>query len=273
MRRFLLTVLCLTGLMGIAFPAGAAPAQGDDKWALIIGVDHHRGSTRSNVGAVGDANAFRTLLTQNGWREDRMRVLTDAGATQAAIRQGLQWIVDNCGPSSYCVVHYSGHTKQMNNAGGSEGLHEYLWPHDNQFISDTEFADYMRRLRGYAWIDIAACEAAGFDHGIASPRRLFTAASQEHEKGYENPGWRTSIWTGLVVERGILRGQADLNSDGNVSLNEAILWATEQAPKYTTGQSHGAQHPYRAGGEETAFFEPQSTAAPRARTCFLIFCS
>jgi len=259
--------------MGTAFPAVAAPAQGDDKWALIIGVDQHQGATRTNVGAVGDANAFRTLLTQNGWREDRMRVLTDAGATQAAIRQGLQWIVDHCGPESQCVVHYSGHTKQMNNAGGSEGLHEYLWPHDNRFISDTEFADYMRRLRGYAWIDIAACEAAGFDHGISSPRRLFTAASQEHEKGYEEPTWRTSVWTGFLVQRALLGGQGDADGDGNVTLSEAIPWATAQAAQYTAGQSHGPQNAYRAGGEETAFFGQQAAAAPRPRTCFLfLFC-
>jgi len=257
-------------VVGTVLPAFGAPPQGDDKWALIIGVDHHQGRTRSNVGAVGDANAFHTLLSANGWREDRIRMLTDSGATQAAIRQGLQWIVDNCGPESQCVVHYSGHTKQMNNAGGSEGLHEYLWPHDNRFISDTEFADYMRRLRGYSWIDISACEAAGFDDGISSPRRLFTAASQEHEKGYEDPSWRQSVWTGLLVERAMFRGQADSNGDGHVSLAEALPWAIEQAPRYSTGQSHGPQHPYRAGGEETDFFAPQAPAATPPKQCILL---
>ena len=260
-------------VLSSAVPALTAPAQGDDKWALLIGVDHHQGRTRSNVGAVGDANAFRNLLIQKGWREDRIRMLTDSGATQNAIRQGLQWMVDNCGENSYCVVHYSGHTKQMNNAGGREGLHEYLWPHDNRFISDDEFSDYMRRLRGYVWIDIAACEASGLDNGASSPRRLFTAASQEHEKGYEDPSWGTSVWTGLLVERAMLRGQADSNGDGTVTLSEAIPWATEKAPHYTTGQSHGPQHPYRAGGEETEFFVPEAAApAAKAKSCLLFLC-
>lgn len=273
MRRFLVLVISMLVVGSSAVPALAAPAQGDDKWALLIGVNKHQGRTRSNVGAVGDADAFRTLLIQKGWREDRIRVLTDSGATQSAIRQGLQWMVDNCGESSACVVHYSGHTKQMNNAGGSEGLREYLWPHDNQFISDDEFSDYLRRLRGSVWIDVAACEAAGFDNGVSSPRRLFTAASQENEKGYEDPSWGTSVWTGLLVERAMLRGEADSDGDGTVALSEAIPWATERAPQYTTGQSHGPQHPYRAGGEETEFFAPQAAApAAKAKSCLLFLC-
>lgn len=273
MRRFCLSILCVVAVVGSTLPALAVSVPGDDKWALLIGVDEHQGTTRSNVGAVGDVNAFRALLTRNGWREDRIRVLTNSAATQAGIRQGLQWMVDNCGPTTKCVVHYSGHTKQMNNVGGSEGLHEYLWPHDNRFISDTEFADYVRRFQGMAWIDISACEAAGFDNGVASPRRLFTAASQENEKGYEDPSWRQSVWTGLLVERAMLRGRADANGDGHVTLMEALPWATDLAPQYSRGQSHGPQHPYRAGGEETNFFEPEPPPV-RARTCFLvIFCS
>lgn len=275
MRRFLVLIISISMVALTAAPALTVPAQGDDRWALLIGIDDYQGTTRSNVGAVGDVNSFKTLLVQKGWREDRIRVLTDSAATQAGIRQGLQWMVDNCGPSSYCVVHYSGHTKQMNNVGGSEGLHEYLWPNDNQFISDDEFSDYMRRLRGYVWIDIAACEAAGFDNGASSSRRLFTAASQESEKGYEDPSWATSVWTGLLVNRAILGGEADTNGDGAVTLNEAFPWAAERAARETASQSFGPQRPYRAGGEETEFFGPgtsaaAASAAPPAKGCILM---
>ncbi len=272
LRRLALLILGLAVVLGTTLPAIAAPAPAPEKWALIIGIDRHQGPTRTNVGAVGDANAFHTLLAQNGWPEDHIRMLTDGAATQAAILEGLQWMVEKCGPSTECVVHYSGHTKQMNNAGGIEGPHEYLWPTDGRFISDTQFADYVRQLQGISWIDIAACEAAGFDHGVSSPRRLFTAASAEDEKGYEEPSWRTSVWTGFLVQRALLGGQGDSNGDGHVTLREAIGWAGEQAAQYTTGQQpYGPQHAYSAGGEETNFFEPQ--AAP-ARRCLLlnIFC-
>lgn len=269
MRRILL-IACSVLIVATAVPASGAPAQGDDKWALIIGINQYQRPTRPTVGSVGDVQAFQQLLSRNGFRPDRVRILTDGNATASAIRAGMQWLVDNCGPSSYCVFHYSGHTKQMNNAGGSEGLREYLWSVNNQFISDEEFAGYMRRLNGYAWIDISACEAAGFDNGISSPRRLFTAASQESEKGFEDPAWGQSIWTGLLVDRAMLRGQADTNGDGQVTLAEAIPFATRQAPVETAGQSPGPQHPYAAGGQETQWFEPAPPpAAPAPRSCLL----
>ncbi|HYN99352.1 MAG TPA: caspase family protein [Actinomycetota bacterium] len=101
MRRLLMVFVVLAALVAAALPVAAAPPQGDDKWALIIGVDDHIGRTRDNIGAVGDANAFRQLLQKDGWREDRIRVLTDGAATADGIRQGMQWLVQNCNESSY----------------------------------------------------------------------------------------------------------------------------------------------------------------------------
>jgi hypothetical protein len=269
-------------LAGSAAPVVAAPSHVQDKWALIIGVDVHSGRTRNNIGAVGDAVAFQNLLRTEGWPDDHVRVLTNAQATQAGIRQGMQWLVDHCqSPDSYCIFHYSGHTKQMNNTGGIEGLHEYLWPSDNRFISDDEFAGYMRRLNGYAWIDLANCESGGFDNGISSPKRLVTGASQEHEKGFEYPSWSNSVWTGALVEHGMLGKAADTDGDGHVTLREALPWAAAESARMTQGQSPSPQHPYVAGGEEGDWFPPAapasqatSAAAPPPRVCILlIFCN
>lgn len=260
-------------LLGAPAPAPASPFNhGDDRWALVIGIDHFVGKTRPNVGAVGDAQAFAELLRLRGWKDDHVTILTDEAATADGIRSAMQRMVDNCGPTSYCVVHYSGHTKQMNAAGDGERLHEFLWPHDNRFISDTEFGGYMRQLRGYAWVDVSACEPAGFDHGISSPRRLFTAAAQESEKGFEDPAWSRSVWTGLLVDQAMLGRQGDANNDGHVTLREAIDFAVPRAPEMTNRHKPGPQHPYVAGGEEGEWFGPPPPPAPR-RTCFLIFCS
>ncbi|HEX2180160.1 MAG TPA: caspase family protein [Actinomycetota bacterium] len=277
-RRLLVLLVGSLLLAGIAVPVSAAPAHVQDKWALIIGVDTHTGRTRDNIGAVGDAVAFQDLLRSQGWPDDHVRVLTNQQATQAGIRQGMQWLVDRCqSPDSYCVFHFSGHTKQMNNAGGSEGLHEYLWPSDNRFISDDEFAGYMRRLNGYAWIDLANCESAGFDNGISSPKRLVTGASQEHEKGFEYPSWRNSVWIGSLVEHGMLGKAADSDGDGHVTLREALPYAAAESAALTSGQSPSPQHPYIAGGEEGNWFPPPaevsratSAPAPPPRVCILL---
>ncbi|MBW3591902.1 MAG: caspase family protein [Actinobacteria bacterium] len=245
-RTLAACALCL-GAVPVAAPAQAGPSQ-EDRWALLIGIEQYQGRTQDIVGGVGDVSHMSELLTRNGWRVERIRTLTNEQATASAIRGGLEWIASNCGsPSSRCVVHYTGHTKRISTGEGGEGLHEYLWPTDNKFISDTEFAGYMRRLNGHAWINVSACHAAGFDNGISSPKRLFTGASGEHEKAYEHPGWRTSVWNGLLVRDAILEGRGDANGDGNVSLAEAFSYGAAHAPKLTAGQATGPQHPYTAG--------------------------
>ena len=240
--------LASMALAMVRHPADSAVATDPNRWAVIIGVDHFEGRTHSNVGAVGDASTLTKVLRERGWAADHVVVLTDADATQDNIRRGFNWLSQHTTDNSFSVVHYSGHVKQQSMDGA---VHEMLWPHDNRFITDTEFAQAMRSLRGRAWIDIAGCEAGGFDDGISSPTRLFTASSQVNEKSYENPGWHESVFTGLLVDQAINQGMADNNHDGHVSINEAYGFAWDRAPKITVQQSRGPQHPYTRGGDGT----------------------
>jgi hypothetical protein len=274
-RRVLLIPLLLAGVLGgmvAATPASAAPAaSGGDRWALLVGIDHFEGPTRTNFGAVNDAADFRQALLKAGWADDHIKVLTDGGARAADIRAGFQWLVGHSGPTSLSVFHYSGHVKQ-------EGTTEYLWPHDNSFIPDSELAANMRQLKGRAWVDISGCEAAGFDEGISSPTRLFTASSRATEKSYEIPDLGHSVFSLLVAQRALLRGEGDANHDGKVSVQEAFAYAADRAPQISAGQAQGAQHPVTAGWDGTPLFldapaGPPAAPAPPAQHCFLIFCS
>src|SRR5436305_10043352 len=136
MRRFALLVpILLVGVLsggvlsGVATAAPAPPV--GERWALLVGVDHFEGATRPNFGAVADAADLRQALLNAGWASDHIKVLTDAGARAADIRSGLRWLADHSTPTSLSVFHYSGHVKQV-------GSTEYLWPHDNSFIADSE---------------------------------------------------------------------------------------------------------------------------------------
>ena len=258
----------------LVFPTGAgALTPPANRWALIIGVDHFLGSTRSNFGAVADAADMREALVRNGFPDDHIRVLTDAGANASDIRAGLAWLVANSSPTTFSVFSYSGHVLQ-------QGTTEYLWPHDNAHIPDTELAASMKALRGRAWVNISGCEAAGFDEGISGPTRLFTAASQANEKGYEWPAGKVSVFSMYMVRKGMLTGEADFNHDGRVSVQEGFRLAAERAPVFTAGQAQGPQHPYIAGGDGKELFLddpfPVAPAAPVAvapkMACFLIFC-
>jgi uncharacterized caspase-like protein len=274
MRRLALLLPLLVAVLGglaAAIPASAAPAPAAaDRWALLVGVDHFLGATRSNFGAVNDAADFRQALLKAGFADDHIRVLTDGGANATDIRAGMKWLVDHSGPTSLSVFHYSGHVKQV-------GSTEYLWPHDNSFIPDTELAASMRALKGHAWVDISGCEAAGFDEGISGPTRLFTASSAANEKSYEIPDVGHSVFSLLLAQKGLLLGQGDANGDGRVSVQEAFAYAAPRAPQLTAGQSQGAQHPVMAGWDGTPLFlDAVATAAPApapAKHCFLIFCS
>ena len=271
MRRVvLLLTLVVGGLLGgvVSASAGPPPAA-NERWALIIGVDRFQGATRPNYGAAADAADVRQALLKAGWADDHIRVLTDEGATAGAIRAGLRWLVERSGPNSLSVFHYSGHVKQV-------GSTESLWPTDNNFIADTELAESLRQLKGRAWVDISGCEAAGFDEGISSPSRVFTASSRANEKSYEIPEMRQSVFTLLLVERAMVQGEGDANRDGRVSVQEAFDYAAPRAAQITAGQRQGAQHPVIAGGDGTPLFldavAAPTTPAP-AKQCFLIFCS
>ncbi len=273
MRRALLVLpLLVAGVLAGSVAADAAPAPAAaERWALIVGVDHFQGATRPNFGAVADAADFRQALLRAGFADDHVKVLTDSGATAGAVRSGLQWLVDHSGPTSLSVFHYSGHVKQV-------GSTEYLWPHDNSFIADTELASKVRQLKGQAWVDISGCEAAGFDEGISGPSRLFTASSKATEKSYEIPDMHQSVFTLLEIEQGVLQGLGDANHDGRVSVQEAFAYAAQRAPQLTAGQSQGAQHPVMAGGDGTPLFldavaAPVPAAPPvKAKQCLLFLC-
>jgi len=277
MRRVLLLLpLLLVGVLGgpgstPAASAAPAPAAAE-RWALIVGVDRFQGSTRPNFGAVNDAADVRQALLRAGFADDHIKVLTDSGATAGTIRAGLQWLVDRSGPNSLSVFHYSGHVKQV-------GSTEYLWPHDNSFIADSELAGKLRQLRGQAWVDISGCEAAGFDEGISAPNRLFTASSRANEKSYEIKDLRQSVFTMLQVEQAMVQGRGDANGDSRVSVQEAFAYAAARAPQLTARQSQGAQHPVMAGWDGTPLFLDATAATPRpaavaakARQCILFLC-
>jgi len=272
MRRMLLLSLLLAGVLGglVATPvasAAPAPAAGE-RWALIVGVDRFQGNTRPNYGAVNDAADVRQALIKNGWADDHIKVLTDGAATAGGIRAGLQWLVDRSSPNGMSVFHYSGHVKQV-------GSTEYLWPHDNAFIPDTELAGKLRQLKGQAWIDISGCEAAGFDEGISAPNRLFTASSRANEKSYEIPDMRQSVFTLLLVEQGLVNGAGDANGDRKVSVQEAFAYAAARAPQFTAGQKQGPQHPQMAGWDGTPLYLDAVASAPApapAKTCILFLC-
>jgi hypothetical protein len=120
---------------------------------------------------------------------------------------------------------------------------EGLWPTDDRFITDSELVRLLAPVdASVMWISFAACNAAGFaDHGLARPGRVLTFSSGEPQKSYEHPAWDNSVWGHLMIDRGMRQGGADLDRDGQVSVQEAWAWARPQASDTTRGQRDGPQ--------------------------------
>jgi hypothetical protein len=224
-------------------------------WALLIGIGTYDSPTHPTYGGIGDVNAFHQLLNQAGWPDSHILILTDQAATANAIRSAMHWLVAKSNGSTFSVFHYSGH---VNLANG----HTYMWGVDNQFISEDEFGAALQPLQGRAWIDIAGCEAAAFNHGISNANRLFTGSSMGNQKSYEEPDWHESVWTGFTVDRGMLNHEA---SNGPISVQQAVTWAQQQAPAYTNGQRpYGPQQPYAVGADGQGAWYLGPTSAPVA---------
>lgn len=220
-------------------PPTAAP---QDRWALIVGVTNYRGNVKDTIGGANDARLVREVLLKNGWRDDRIRILTDGQTTGQAVSEGISWLQRNSSTKTFSMFHYSGHVKQKNG-------HEYLWPVDNAYIVDTEVARVLKALRGTAWTNISGCEAGGFDEGLSSSRHLFTGSSHVTEKSYEDRNTGYSVWSGMLFAEGLRDKKADQDGDGGVSVNEAFQYAAPRAKSYTRNQRpHGPQTPQWAGG-------------------------
>jgi caspase domain-containing protein len=233
------------------FSGKAAPGEKPNVWAVVVGIQNYQGSTHHTYGGLGDTVVFQKLLARQGWPDSHVLVLADGQATIANIRSAMQWLVAHSSPDTFTLFHYSGHVC-IASTGSCAGGHTHLWSVDNRFISEDEFSQNMRGLQGQAWVDVSGCEAAAFDRGISSPLRLFTGSSGATEKSYENQSWQESVWTGLLVDQGLLQGRADSNGDHRVSVQEAVGWAKPQASQMTEGQAHGPQHPVSYGGGDGA---------------------
>ena len=234
------------------FPFQAAAAQdpadpATTRWALLIGINEHRGIA-DNIGSRQDAEDLRTQLLARGWRDDHILLLTDRQATRDGIIEGLVWLADKTDEDSVAVFHYSGHSKTWSGQdldGDGEVTDEGLWPSDNRFIVDSELVRLLDPVRARAtWVSFATCNAAGFaDPGLARPGRILTFSSSEARKSYEHPAWGNSVWGSLVIDQAFGAGLGDLDGDGRVTVEEAFAWARPRAVETTNQQRYGAQDP------------------------------
>ena len=123
-------------------PPALPPALPRGDRALVIGIDRYADpGMRDLRGAVRDARNMHRLLTRHmGFAPQQVRLLTDRGATRAAILAGIRdWLGKGTRTGSRAVLYFAGHGYFQQDANGDEpdGYDEALVPHDARMVSSA----------------------------------------------------------------------------------------------------------------------------------------
>ena len=151
------------------------------KRALLVGINAYPGCPLS--GCVNDVQDLADLLVSKyGFRSSEIRMVTDARATTAAVRERLKWLVTGSTPQDTLVFHNSTHGAQLPTrtpGGEPDGLDEAVccvdwdWT-EAHALRDKEFRQIFSAVpAGAEFIWIAdSCHSGDLTrgmHGASNP--------------------------------------------------------------------------------------------------------
>ena len=245
------------------------PFQGD-RWAVVVGVSDYRAGVQNLQYADDDARAFHEfLLSPRGGRfaPDKVRLLVDAEATSQALKEALFVFLSQAKKEDLVIVYFSGH-------GASEpGRPDlvYLLTHDAdpERLASTAFAMYeistalRLHIAAERMLILAdACHSGAIlslptQVAMKSPeeenelvyryfqelsqtlpgRAVFTA-SEAREQSQEGAQWGGGhgVFTYHLLEG--MRGKADRDNNGVVTLGETIEYTRREVRKDTNDRQN-----------------------------------
>jgi hypothetical protein len=260
--------------------AGAAPVpRGRDRWAVVIGIGRYDHPAIPHLRfAVADAEAvYRTLLAA-GFARERVLLLTDTSERKPTLRNIKYalgtFLARSARKDDTVVIFFAGHGAPEVDQRGVEadGLAKYLIPSDadaDDLYSTALPMDELRTIFGrieaervVAFLDACYSGAAGgrtfsskktratnlddvfLERLTRSRGRAIVTASRPSEVSIELPELGHGIFTHYLVQG--LRGSADLNRDGIVSLQELYEFLEQQVSAKSRAVG-GNQHPVLKG--------------------------
>ncbi|HKE14444.1 MAG TPA: caspase family protein [Kofleriaceae bacterium] len=254
--RSILHAAALLAALATAVPAAAAPppgevrpGQGVRRFALVVGANKGGGDRVTLRFAGSDARAFSRVLRElGGAAADDLEVLVDPSL--AAVETGfarLRGRMDEArarGSRVELIVYYSGHSDEEGLLlSGRKLTYSDLrrqisdMPADvNIAILDSCASGAFTRTKGGRRLPAFLVDESHEVHGHA-----FLSSSSADEQAQESDLLGGSFFTHAFV--GGLRGAADTNRDGRVTLNEAYQFAFNETVSRTQNTRFGAQHP------------------------------
>lgn len=263
-------------------PAEPAPAPKitREQWAVVIGVGQYSSSAIPQLRyTVADAElVYQVLVGQGGFKKENVLLLTDKTERKPTLRD-LKWalgtfLARSAKKDDLIVIFFAGHGAPEIDPRGAEsdGLAKYLVPSDadpNDLYSTAlpmdEFQTIFDRIeaeRVVVFLDACYSGAAGgrtfasrrtraarvdevfLDRLTRSQGRAIITASRASEVSLEVPELGHGLFTHYLVQG--LRGAADLDRDGIVSLQEVYQYLEQQVAQKSRSIG-GNQHPVMKG--------------------------
>jgi hypothetical protein len=243
-------------------------------FALVVGINDYPNLSKLKY-AVNDALEFYQLLTgRSGIPPENITLLLNEDATVNNIRSALgTGLRAAAGPEDMVIIFFAGHgtaEPDSENPDG-DGLEKYLLAYDSRpedlystAIAMREISYIFKRIKTERLIFISdACysgAAGGRTVNITGARskiegdfltritqgkgKVIITASAANEVSVEKDELRHGVFTYYLLEG--LRGAADTDRDGAVTVDEAYRYVSEKVP-HATGQE---QHPVKKGSVE-----------------------
>jgi hypothetical protein len=230
---------------------GPQPVAGGGRvWGLFAGITDYPGQQNDLPECANDAIKLAEALRTTGLlTPDRQILLTDAQATVANIRMGMQRIAQAAGPDDVFVFFYSGHGGRTD--GGSQdareidGADEYLYVYDGQLMDDEmgRLFDGLRARTSILALD--ACFAGGFAKDVITrPGRVGMFSSEEDVTSSVAGNFQAGGYLSHFL-RLAMSGEADTDPrDGVLTVGELTHWTWQQFGRHASDvrMSMGYQH-------------------------------
>ena len=244
-------------------------------WAVIIGINKYPNVPNLKY-AVNDAKAIYQLLVDvNQVPEENVTLLLDSEASLGRLRSTLGTVLkQKADKEDMVIIYFAGHGATERDAMSldGDGLEKYILPYNARMndlyasaIPMREISYIFNRIQSERLIFIAdSCYSGasggrtvgvpgGFRANISDTfldriskgkGRVIITASATNEVSVEDDTLRHGVFTYYLIEG--LRGSADIDQDGLVTVDEAYRYVSFKV-KHVTGQR---QHPLKKGTVE-----------------------
>ncbi len=222
---------------------------GENSWAVVIGVENYREGLAAATGAETDAKAFAEFAkTTMNVPEANTKVLLGDRASRADISGALlEWLPRNAvKPGGNVYVFFSGHGAPDIETGDS-----YLVPWDGNptYIKSSglrvgELQTQLEKLKGFnVYVFLDACFSGSGDRSVLPegtrpivpvkdiPAQgkvvTFTASGADETTGAHEGGTHGLFTYHLLLA---ISGQADANNDRDVTTGEVLTYLKNAVP-------------------------------------------